>query len=84
MAVYSAGIATSIRLFTNVSGFSAEAYALMILAGFGMVVENLISGRLSDRYTPQEKMGHHTASAYLYYVIAHFLPFLPINGQQPC
>ena len=40
-------------LLTKVSGFSAESITpLMILAGFGMVMGNLISGRLSDRYTP--------------------------------
>lgn len=40
-------------LLTNVSGFSEESVtALMVLAGFGMVAGNLISGRLSDRYTP--------------------------------
>lgn len=40
-------------MLTNVSGFSAESITpLMILAGFGMVIGNLISGRLSDRYTP--------------------------------
>ena len=40
-------------LLTNVSGFSAESVtALMVLAGFGMVVGNLVSGRLSDIYTP--------------------------------
>ena len=40
-------------LLTNVSGFSAESVtALMDLAGFGMVVGNLVSGRLSDKYTP--------------------------------
>lgn len=38
---------------TNVSGFSAESITgLMVLAGFGMVVGNLVSGRLSDQYTP--------------------------------
>ena len=36
-------------LLTEVSGFTAESItALMVLAGFG----NLVSGRLSDRYTP--------------------------------
>ena len=40
-------------LLTEVSGFSAESItALMVLAGFGMVVGNLVSGRLSYRYNP--------------------------------
>lgn len=40
-------------LLTEVFGFTAESItALMVLAGFGMVVGNLVSGRLSDRYTP--------------------------------
>lgn len=40
-------------LLTEVSGFAAESITgLMVLAGFGMVVGNLVSGRLSDRYTP--------------------------------
>ena len=40
-------------LLTEVSGFSAESVTpLMVLAGFGMVVGNLVSGRMSDRYTP--------------------------------
>lgn len=40
-------------LLTEVSGFSVESItSLMVLAGFGMVVGNLVSGRMSDRYTP--------------------------------
>ena len=40
-------------LLTQVSGFSEESItALMVLAGFGMVAGNLVSGRMSDRYTP--------------------------------
>lgn len=40
-------------LLTRVSGFSAESVSLlMILAGAGMVVGNLVGGRLSDIYMP--------------------------------
>lgn len=40
-------------MLTEVSGFSVGSITgLMVLAGFGMVVGNLVSGRLSDRYTP--------------------------------
>lgn len=42
-------------LFTNVAGFSASSMTyIMILAGLGMVIGNLISGRLSDIYTPSK------------------------------
>ena len=40
-------------LLTKVSGFSTESITLlMVLAGFGMVVGNLLGGKLSDKYTP--------------------------------
>lgn len=40
-------------LLTHVSGFSDNSLSvLMVLAGLGMVVGNLVSGRMSDRYTP--------------------------------
>lgn len=40
-------------MLTQVSGFAPSSLTfLMVLAGFGMVAGNLISGRLSDRYTP--------------------------------
>lgn len=40
-------------LLTQVSGFPTESVTLLVvLAGFGMVVGNLLGGRLSDIYTP--------------------------------
>lgn len=40
-------------LLTHVSGFHPQSITfLMVLAGFGMVVGNLASGRLSDKYKP--------------------------------
>ena len=40
-------------LLTHVSGFHPQSITfLMVLAGFGMVVGNLDSGRLSDKYKP--------------------------------
>lgn len=40
-------------MLTRLSGYGEESLtALMALAGFGMVVGNLVSGRMSDRYTP--------------------------------
>ena len=41
-------------LMIRVAGFSPEAMTLVILlAGLGMFVGNLVSGGLSDRYTPE-------------------------------
>lgn len=40
-------------LLTQVAGFAPEHITILIvLAGFGMVVGNLTSGKLSDRYSP--------------------------------
>ena len=40
-------------LLTRVAGFSeSNITTLMVIAGLGMVIGNLLSGKLSDRYTP--------------------------------
>ena len=38
-------------LLTNISGFSTDSLTwLMVIAGFGMVIGNLLGGRLADRF----------------------------------
>lgn len=49
-------------LMTHEGGFSPEVIPLlMVAAGFGMVVGNLTSGRLSDHYTPGRVAGYTQA-----------------------
>lgn len=49
-------------LMTHEGGFSSEVMPLlMVAAGFGMVVGNLTSGRLSDHYTPGRVAGYTQA-----------------------
>ena len=61
-------------MLTTVSGFSAESITpLMILAGFGMVIGNLISGRLADRYTPGKVGTAAQASICLVLLLIFFL-----------
>lgn len=60
-------------LLTKVSGFSTESITLLIvLAGFGMVVGNLLGGKLSDKYTPRT-CGRLYPIHTLYGIIRHFL-----------
>lgn len=60
-------------LLTEVSGFSAESItALMVLAGFGMVAGNLVSGRMSDRYTPGEGRHGGARDDMCYFIIDIF------------
>lgn len=61
-------------MLTEVSGFSPESISsLMILAGFGMVMGNLISGRLSDRYTPAKVGSTAQALVCLVLLLIFFL-----------
>ena len=60
-------------LMTTEGGFPPETVSLlMVAAGFGMVAGNLMSGRLSDRYTP----GRVAAATQAIVVVALMLIFL--------
>lgn len=73
-------------MLTNVSGFSAESITgLMVLAGFGMVVGNLISGRLSDRYTPGKVGTVVQAMICIVLLLIFFLsPYPWLSGLLMC
>lgn len=59
-------------LLTDVGGFAPSVLSLlMIAAGFGMVVGNLTSGRLCDRYRP----GHVTACVQSVAIVGLLLIF---------
>ena len=68
---------------TAVSGFAEEAVSmLMVLAGFGMVVGNLVSGRLSDRFTPGRVAaateGVIVATLLAIYLLSPVRPLMPL------
>ena len=67
---------------TAVSGFAEEAVSmLMVLAGFGMVVGNLVSGRLSDRFTPG-RVAAATEGVIVVALLAIYL-FSPVRPLMP-
>lgn len=61
-------------LLTHVSGFSHNSIsALMVLAGFGMVVGNLIGGRMSDHFTPGRVAAGAQGTACITLLLIFFL-----------
>lgn len=65
-------------LLTHVSGFHpGNITFLMILAGLGMVIGNLVSGRLSDRYKPGRVAACTQGGISLILLSIFFLAFIP-------
>lgn len=61
-------------LLTEVSGFSSKSITgLMVLAGLGMVVGNLLGGRFSDRYSPGRVAAVFQGSNCLVLLLIYFL-----------
>ena len=65
-------------LLTQVSVFSPHSItSLMVLAGLGMVIGNLVSGRLSDRYMPGKVAAFTQGSACVVLLLIFFLARIP-------
>lgn len=61
-------------LLTEVSGFSSKSITgLMVLAGLGMVVGNLLGGRFSDRYSPGRVAAVFQGSDCIVLLLIYFL-----------
>ena len=65
-------------MLTEVAGFPAGSVTwLMVLAGSGMVVGNLVGGRLSDRYTPGRVAAFMQGAASAVLLSLFFLSGIP-------
>lgn len=64
-------------LLTQVSGFSSNSLTvLMMIAGSGMVAGNLISGRLSDKYTPGHVAAFVQACLFVFLLLIFFFSYV--------
>lgn len=65
-------------LLTHISGFSPESITwFMILAGLGMVIGNLVGGKLSDKYTPGRVAATFQGMNSLILLLIFFLSPIP-------
>lgn len=65
-------------LFTNTAGFSAEAMSLlMVLAGLGMVIGNLLSGKLSDFFGPSKVALYVQGFVFILLLILFYFAEIP-------
>ena len=66
-------------LLTHLSGFAVDKISgLMVLAGIGMVVGNLVSGRLSDRFSPGRVAASVQSLTFLLLLLIFFFAHIPL------
>lgn len=66
-------------LLTHLSGFAVDKISgLMVLAGIGMVVGNLVSGRLSDRFSPGRVAASVQSLTFLLLILIFFSAHIPL------
>ena len=64
---------------THLSGFAADKISgLMVLAGIGMVVGNLVSGWLSDRFSPGRVAASVQSLTFLLLLLIFFFAHIPL------